>query len=168
LTSVTPLLGSTPSNSPVVIQPAGNAIGTNSPLGFILAGINNTRSRSNNFNGTFRHLGDILATPELTVASPYLDTKSLDQLHGGISDAMYERIPQQVMGLLRHDTEPRFTVYAYGQSLKPAERSLVQPSGLCTNYQVTSEVAIRGVVRIEGAPANPHAVVENYNFLPPD
>jgi hypothetical protein len=52
--------------------------------------------------------------------------------------------------------------------------------GLCTNYQVTAESAIRAVIRIDGStdpaqannpdPAHrypPRAVVENYNVLGP-
>ena len=31
-----------------------------------------------------------------------------------------------------------------------------------------AEFATRAVVRIDGAPAAPHAVVESYNILPPD
>jgi hypothetical protein len=70
------------------------------------------------------------------------------------------------------DDNPRFVVYSYGQALKPADRSIYTVSGpyfgLCTNYQVTAEVATRAVVRIDGAPANPHAVIESFHVLPPD
>src|SRR5262249_43484774 len=78
-----------------------------------------------------------------------------------INDAALERIPQQIMGLLRLDQSPRFVIYAYGQSLKPAPRSILTSGpffGLCTNYQVTAEAATRTVVRIDGAPTNSHAV----------
>jgi hypothetical protein len=111
-------------------------------------------------------MGDILAAPELTIASPYL--------LGGtniVNDAVVERIPQQIMGLLRGGEKPRFVIYSYGQTLRPAEHSIVpsgQFFGLCTNYQITAEVATRAVVRIDGAPRNPHAVVESFNVLPPD
>jgi hypothetical protein len=40
--------------------------------------------------------------------------------------------------------------------------------GLCTNYQVTAEVGIRAVVRVDGAPDHPHLAVESFNALPPD
>ena len=120
----------------------------------------------------------MLATPELTVSSPYIDTNSF------AADAVYERIPQQIMGLL-HDDPPRLEVYAFGQALKPAEHSIVTSGpyfGLCTNYQVTAEVATRTVVRIDGSPDPrqvppvqmdprkqypPQAVVESFNSLPP-
>ena len=90
----------------------------------------------------------------------------------GLNEAAYERIPQQILGLLRGDSQPRFVVYSYGQALKPAPRSRVTDGGpfvgLYTNYQVTAEVATRAVVRVEGAPEKPQIIVEQYNVLPPD
>jgi hypothetical protein len=188
-----------PAFTPQVIEPAGVA-GGNSPLQRIVDGIN--RTRTGNFGNTFTHLGDILAVPELTVgqpvfdfangywtnASPYLnlgDPATADSTHGnltiqqwkGLNDAVYERLPQQILSLLRLGDQQRFVIYAYGQALKPADRSIVQsgPSpGLCTNYQITAETALRAVVRVEGASANdpkpfrPHVVVEQFNYLPPD
>ena len=88
-----------------------------------------------------------------------------------VNDAVCERLPQQVLGLLNLDPSPHFLIYSYGQALKPADRSLVTSGpyfGMCTNYQITAETATRAVIRIEGAPTNPHAVVETYNILPPD
>jgi len=93
------------------------------------------------------------------------------QQQQALNDAAIERIPQQILGLLRLDQTPRFVIYSYGQALKPAEHSIVTSGpyfGLCTNYQVTAEVATRAVVRIEGAPTNPRVVIENYNVLPPE
>jgi len=89
-----------------------------------------------------------------------------------------ERIPQQIMGLLRGgDEPPRFVIYAFGQALKPAEHSLVTVSGpffgLCTNYQVTAESVIRAVVRVDNAPTPrapnnvPRVYVESFNVLAP-
>jgi hypothetical protein len=161
------------------IQPVGtfgNNV-TNSPLYQIWRGINDTRNGTNfGFNGNFRHLGDILATPQLTVASPFLNTNGL-QYQKGLNDAVYEWLPQQVMGLLRV-TEPRFVVYSYGQTLKPAEqKSLViggPYDGMCTNYQVTAEICTRAVLRVEGSPNPsssdypPRIVVESFNIVPSD
>ena len=185
--------GVKPSYSPVVIEPAGAAVVGNVPVRRLVDSINATRA-STNFNGSFKHLGDILAVPEFTVgaqtnyagtfpngywtnASPFLNfgdpkspTSPKIQEIRGLSDAAYERIPQQVMSLLR-GPETRFVVYAYGQSLKPAERSIVQASGfsgMVTNYQITGEIATRSVVRIDGGTTNAHAVVESFNFLPPE
>jgi hypothetical protein len=200
----------TPSNSPVIIQPAGTYDQFNQktlpPVARIVQAINATRANTNLFpKQVFTRLGDILSVPELTIgsrfltasnyvgvypngqwtnASPFInwgnpsDLKSkpktaleatTKQQRQALNDAAVERIPQQILGLLRLDQKPRFVIYSYGQSLKPAEHSIVTSGsyfGLCTNYQVTAEVATRAVVRIEGAPTNPHVVIENYNVLP--
>lgn len=112
----------------------------------------------------FNRLGRILATPELTVASPFLNRSNL------VTDAALERIPQQILGLLRED-EPRFVVYAFGQALREAPNSLHLAAGtfnrLCTNYQVTAEYAAKAVIRIEGYPTGPRAVIESFQELPP-
>jgi hypothetical protein len=100
-------------------------------------------------------VGDLLSVPELTDASPFLSlqTNSLS-FQRGINDAVYEWLPQQIMSLVRLG-EPRFVIYAYGQALRPAENSIITASGpflgLCTNYQITAEVAARAVVRVEGS-----------------
>lgn len=166
-----------------------------SPVARIVGGIQRTLTnyfnpymgRYTNFpGGVFHRLGDILAVPELTVNSPYLNSAyaapTLSQ-YRDLNDSVYERIPQQVLGLLKGPDEPRFVIYSWGQALKPAERSLVTSGayfGLCTNYQVTAEVATRTVVRLEGAPEYPHPlsaqpplgtfrpVVESFNILPPE
>jgi hypothetical protein len=94
-------------------------------------------------------VGQILAVPQLTTASPYLNINI-----GNITDAEYEWIPQQIMGLLRVGT-PRYAIYAYGQSLKPAANSIVQSGqffGMCTNYQITGEVLTRSIVRFDNMP----------------
>ncbi len=147
------------------------------PLVRIWMGINSTRANTNLAgpvfpNHLFAHAGDVLATPQLTEQSPFLDPSQLASLEaGGLSDAVVERIPQQVMSLLTLSHTPRFVIYSYGQTLKPAEQSLVtsgQFFGLCTNYQVTAEAATRAVVRVEGAPQKPRIVIEQFNVLPPD
>ena len=68
---------------------------------------------------------------------------------------------------------PRYVVYCYGQTLKPAPNGIVTSAGayfgLVTNYQVTAESAARAVIRIENAPTpanpntQPHIIVEQYN-----
>jgi hypothetical protein len=154
-----------------VVQPAGawEADLPKPPVLEIVEAIGNTRT---NFDkGVFHKLGDILAVPELTERSPFLNRENEAQLLMGINDAAYERIPQQILGLLQHSSTPRFVVYSYGQTLRPADRSVVTTGnhrGLVTNYQVTGEVGTRAVVRIEGAPNNPRVIVESFNVLPPD
>jgi hypothetical protein len=182
-----------PMATPLTIQPAGfyNPYITNNPATWppvaqIVNAINLTRASAyvvgnNAFpvfrNYSFQTLGDILAVPQLTVASPFLNTNIPPSIAGFanpnymLNDAAYERIPQQILGLLKCDHTPRFVVYSFGQALKPADHSLVTSSsffGLCTNYQIMAEAATRAVIRIDGAPANPHAVIESFNVLPPD
>jgi len=200
----------TPTNWPVVVEPAGTYDQFNQntmpPIARIVQAINNARSNTNLFpNRVFTRVGDILSVPEFTIGSRFLNPTNYvgtypnghwtgaspfinwgnpsnikakpktaaeattQQQQRALNDAAIERIPQQILGLLRLDQAPRFVIYSYGQALKPAEHSIVTSGayfGLCTNYQVTAEVATRAVVRIEGAPSNPHVVVENYNMLP--
>jgi hypothetical protein len=171
-----------PMPAPLMIQPAGIYDGTASPatwppLARIVNGINHTRANTNLAfpvfpNRSFQSLGDILAVPELTVASPFVNTNIQPKsVSYALTDAACERIPQQVLGLLSCDHTPRFVVYSFGQALKPADRSLVTSgafSRLCTNYQVMAEAATRAVIRVDGAPTNSHIVVESFNVLPPD
>jgi hypothetical protein len=126
----------------------------------------------------FPDLGSVLGAPALTVASPYLNTSVAGaQKFPLISDELYERIPQQVLSLLKDD-EPYVVIYAFGQTLKPASDSVVTAPGvfrgLCTNYQVMAEVATKTAVRIEetrrpnNLPNIYKAVVESYSILPTD
>ncbi len=216
--------------APLVIQPAGYYDSldptTWPPLVKIVAGINQTRANTNLFpTGTFEHLGDILAVPELSVGanpalagkvdlggqtfqgdlywtnvSPFLSlgdpvlgasekldasgSKTTPNQQKGLNDAAYEWLPQQIMSLLRLG-EPRFVIYSYGQALHPAANSVLTTGPyfqMCTNYQITAEVATRAVVRVEGSPNPAHTnsfrplnkrypprvVVESFNYLPPD
>ena len=121
-------------------------------------------------NQSFQSLGDILAVPQLTVASPFVNTNVSPTDPGYVlNDEVYERIPQQILGLLKCDHTPRFVIYAFGQALKPAAKVPGGSfAGLCTNYQIMAEAAARAVVRVDGAPTNSHVVVESYTVLPPD
>ena len=65
-------------------------------------------------------------------------------------DEAVERIPQQIMSLLDRD-QPKFVVYSFGQSLKPAPHSLVTSANfynVCTNYQITGEVVTKTTFRV--------------------
>jgi hypothetical protein len=187
----------------MVIPPAGVYDSTNpSPVAAIVESINAVRSRTNSFstvvfpNDTFQHAGDVLAAPGLTIASPFLNTNGLGvgpspyNAAVGMNDEIMERIPQQIMSLLTLNQSPRFVIYSFGQTLHPADHSLVIGgtfNGLCTNYQITAESATRAVVRVEGTadpqytndvvnphpdPQGrfypPHIVVEQFNVLGPD
>jgi len=170
------------------INPAGPA-GAGSALGGLVASINQTRTNfvnADGLKGTFEHVGDILATPALTVQSPFLYWNNTVQQQNGISEEMYEWLPQQAMSLLRVSGSPRYVIYSYGQALKPAPGSIYTGSdhfGMVTNYQIVSEAATRAVVRfgstltnivsadystVTNQVINNNAVIENFNVLPPD
>ena len=135
-----------------------------------------TRANTNMFPfQSFLHAGDVLQTPALSDSSPFLnrvDPAGLGlQMKFGISDELYEWLPQQMMGLVRLG-EPRYVIYCYGQALKPAPGGEVLGGPffqLITNYQVVAESAVRAVIRVDNAnTSKPHAVVESYNALPPN
>jgi hypothetical protein len=52
----------------------------------------------------FHDVGDILATPELSTASPWLNLSSAVQAQWGMTDEAYEAIPSQLLPLLRPDS----------------------------------------------------------------
>jgi hypothetical protein len=120
----------------------------------------------------FRSMGEVVSAPALSVQSPFLNGHAA-QVRGVWTDRAVEYIPQQILSLLQRD-EPRFVVYAFGQSLKPAPRSLTTDPDyyhMCTNYQITGEVITKTTFRVEGEPMNAQnplrPVVEKYEILPP-
>jgi hypothetical protein len=173
------------SNSWLVIQPAGLAgTSTNSPLGVIVNSINVTRANTALFpQAVFTHTGDILRAPALTRTSPFLNLSTDNQLQKTINDETFEWLPQQIMGLLRISHTPRYVVYGYGQTLRPASDGLVMSAGanfgLVTNYQVVSESAVRAVIAVQAHTnivttafgdsfeTNYNTQVESYNVLAP-
>jgi hypothetical protein len=169
-----------PPTAPLAVDPAGSYDLYDTtvrlpPLVTIVNAINGARANTNFFQSqTFSHVGDILRAPELTVNSPFLNLGTGIggyQMRYGINDEMYERIPQQILGLLKVESAPRYVVYSWGQALKPADRSVIMSgtySGLCTNYQISAEYVTRTVFRVEGAPKNPNIIVESYNIMGPD
>jgi len=174
--------GKFPAVQPMIIQPASVSnpgSPSNSPVAQIVASINATRSAQP--GGTFQSIGQILQAPALTDASPFLDFLdsggALSPLPSSpVTDEVYERIPQQILSLLRLG-QPRFVVYSYGQALKPADGSFVLDASLSsipgafnmsTNYQIIGEAAYRTVFRLEGNPLRPNVVIESYTPLPPE
>jgi hypothetical protein len=143
-----------------IIQPAGPA-GTTGLLGELVTNINYTRFTFTNVDGlagSFEHVGDILAAPQMTVQSPFLNWANVAQQANGISDELYEWLPQQLMSLLRVSDTPRYVIYSYGQALKPAPNGIYTGGGayfgMVTNYQVVAEAATRAVVRFNGVRTN--------------
>jgi hypothetical protein len=78
-------------------------VSSNSPQAAIVAAALDA-SRSSQPNGTFRSIGDLLAIPELSVASPWLDTNGAAQLFSSMNDEACEAIPSQLLPLLRPDS----------------------------------------------------------------
>jgi hypothetical protein len=170
----------------VPIQPAGTYDPTYltnwPPISRLINGVNIARFKSNPRH-VFTRMSDLLATPELTTASPFLNTNNTPTLkNSGLNDAAYERLPQQIAGLLKADPVPRFVVYSFGQTLKPeSTRAIVKSgpfAGICTNYQIVAESVTRTVVRFEGlqpnrgvfppAITNLHPIIESFNVLSAD
>jgi len=162
--------------TPLTVNPAGADM-LNSPLWQIVNGtngINANRANTTNFPfQTYVHAGDVLQAPAISEQSPYLnwnDPRGFEQTLG-ISDELYEWLPQQMMGLVRA-SEPRYVLYCFGQTLRPAPNGTVLSGPyfqMVTNYQVTAESVVRAVIRIDGAnTSTPHAVIESYNVLPPN
>jgi len=198
-----PAIHQTPFHSTnVVIQPAAlKAPNFPSEVEVMLNGINKKRNARPNHQ--FTKLSDILSVPELSSVSPLLanplasgqgfDPVVPPMVQTQIYDSDYERIPEQILGLLKVG-EPRFVIYGWGQSLKPARLGvqyngadkidLTQPlSGpsinpgtkVVNNYQVTGEVATKSVIRVvfpERLPTGqtdyrrPRMVVESFNIIP--
>jgi hypothetical protein len=148
-----------------VIAPASAS--ANREVELIVADINIARASLP--TRQFHRLSDILSVTNLTVGSPYFTKSGFDAATPpnlmAVTDADYERIPQQILGLLKVG-EPRFVVYSWGQSLKPGEFGVEQqgnrtvprgPSvttsgddrGLVGNYQITGELATRAVLSIQ-------------------
>jgi hypothetical protein len=160
-----------------VIEPVSVA-GPSGAMAKIFSGITRTRADTNLFSkASFRTLGDVLAAPELTDKSPFVtqnrtgSSTEAENFRNTMTDPLYEWLPQQVMGLLRF-SEPRFVLYTYGQSLKPAPGALLTGGGLfglCTNYQVTAEIGTKSVLRVVNPNSdNPTIEQESFNILPPD
>jgi Tfp pilus assembly protein PilX len=121
-------------------------------------------ARSLHVNGLFHHVGDILAAPVLTVQSPFVNYRTGTE----ISDEVVERIPQQIMGLLKVG-EPQFVIYAWGESLRPKNLYLSSPNNnLCTNYEITGEFLSRTVCHVVHTNGTPKMVIDSYNVEPSD
>jgi len=172
----------------LIINPAG-VDANNSALAQIVAGIDRTRATFTNADGlvgAFERKGDILTVPQLAEQSPFLNWNNPAQQTNGISDEMYEWLPQQMLSLVRDSVSPRYVIYSYGQALKPAPNGIylgATPAGIfgmVTNYQVVSEIATRAVMRLDTVRTNvagnirtitvtpPRAVIESFNILPPN
>ena len=78
-------------------------LSSNSPaVTALAAAIETTRARQP--GQLFPEVGAILATPALSIESPYLDWSNPPQQQPGISDADYEALPGQLLALLGMDS----------------------------------------------------------------
>jgi hypothetical protein len=74
---------------------------SNSPQAAVIATALDA-ARSSQPDHYFHDVGDIVATPELTLASPWLNSSG--GANSGITDEAYEKIPAQLLALLRPDS----------------------------------------------------------------
>jgi hypothetical protein len=118
--------------------------------------------RSSQPNQHFQDAGDILATPELSVASPWLNTSTAAQQYFGLTDAVYEAIPSQLLPLLRADSvgsvvqegdtlQIQFRGYEGAAYEVQVSSNLVDWTALSTNY-ITGGVFTFIEVPSPGAP----------------
>ena len=61
-------------------------------------------TRAGQSGGIFRSVGAILASPALSLASPWLSQSSSMQLQRGLTDEAYECLPAQLLSLVRADS----------------------------------------------------------------
>jgi hypothetical protein len=118
-------------------------------------------------NGLFHHIGDILQTPALTtpIGSPFLSSET--SIAATYDDEAYERIPQQVLSLLKVG-EPQFAIFAWGQSLRPKGPPYLVSGpnmGIYTNYQITGEYLSRTVCHLVHTNGL-KMVIDSYNVEP--
>ena len=78
-------------------------ISSNSPPAALLASAIQSY-RGSQPNLLYHGIGDLLAIPQLSQQSPYLNWNDAKQQINGINDAAYEAIPSQLLPLLRADS----------------------------------------------------------------
>ena len=122
--------------------------------GQIVTGINTIRGTN-----TFSRVSDILAAPQLTDGSPYLPLVWDNTAEGFKDELDIERIPMQLLSLLRVDDQPRFETYIFAENLRPALRIKVPgysgpakgENGTILNYEITGQSARRVIYELSGA-----------------
>jgi hypothetical protein len=138
--------------SPVVLS-------SNSAQAAIIASaILSTKANTNLFpSQTFPLIGTVLATPQLSIQSPFLNVSTTSQTEYGINDQAYEMIPSQLLSRLRLDsignmvltngvTQVQFSGYDGHQYAVQVSSDLLHWSGFSTNGPVNGVfgVAIPG------------------------
>jgi hypothetical protein len=84
-------------------------VSSNSPQAGIVAIALDT-ARASQPGQHFRDPADILATPELSLASPWLDTNGVATLRSTMNDEVCEALPSRLLPLLRPDSTSTVTL----------------------------------------------------------
>jgi hypothetical protein len=111
--------------------------------------------RMSEYAGSFASLGDILATPELSVQSPFLNLSSSNN----ITDEEYEAIPGQLLSLLRVDSIGSVTSTANGQVVfqftgYDNEPYLIESSPDLVNWSIVSTNSpVNGTITVTNTPS---------------
>ncbi|MBN9691733.1 MAG: hypothetical protein J0M24_15950 [Verrucomicrobia bacterium] len=121
-----------------------------------------------NPDGVFPKLGSILQVPTFSDRAPFLNQDIGWTNATRVGDEVLERLPQQILSLLRAD-EPRFVVYSFGQTLKPAQGAVnLRPGplyGIVTNYVITGEYVTKTVLRLDGDPRRLQPIIEDQRVI---
>ena len=119
-------------NSPSQLTLGSVIMSSNSPQAAVIANAI-SQARVAQASHLFKNVSDILGTPELTDTSPFLDTNYLQQVDaGGLTDEALEKIPSQLLPLLRMDS--------IGSVISANSQLLVQFTG-DDNYSYAVEVS---------------------------
>jgi hypothetical protein len=121
-------------------------ISSNSPQALVIVSAIQS-ARASRIGQFFYDLGDILAIPQLTEQSPFLNWNDGVQSSNGISDEAYEIIPSQLLSLLRVDsigsiasvnsqTVVQFTGYDGHAYAVQVSSDLINWISINTNYPV--------------------------------
>jgi hypothetical protein len=148
--------------------PVGVVINPSNDVEFLMDATNGINAiRTNQPNGVFHKVGNILAASALTTYSPFLGDSPAAAAN--YSDDVVERIPQQVLSLLRVG-EPQFAIFAWGQALKPKGPPYLPlgpdgNKGIYTNYQITGEFLSRTICHVVHTNGM-KMVIDNYTVEP--
>jgi hypothetical protein len=108
-------------------------------------------TRASQGGGAFRGLGELLASPALSLASPWLNQSTATQLQRGLTDEAYECLPAQLLSLVRADSVGDISVvngawqiqftgfdgYAY---VIEASTNLIHWTPVSTNYPANGKL----------------------------
>ena len=153
-----------------MVQPTFNTftISSDSPPAALLASAIQSY-RSSQPNQLYHGIGDLLAIPQLSQQSPYLNWNDAKQQINGINDAAYEAIPSQLLPLLRADsigallttngqTQLQFSGYDGHAYAVQASADLVNWTSIATNSPVNGSFTLP-------LPSTPSAAAQFYRTL---